>query len=261
MIRPQVKYVKALWGMESVPHPEAAKKIAAAGFSAIEAPAVSVSNPAPFWDEGLGLVAMLFPTSLEDYKVGLANAARLDPLIINVHAGKDWWSLEQGIEFFSQAVRLSSPAPVYFETHRGRLLHQPSSAKALLEAVPELRITADFSHWTCVCESMLGDQKAAMDLAVSRTRYIHARVGHEEGPQVSDPRAPEWKDKVEHFCRWWDQIVESAGERGQKEFYVDVEFGPPNYMPTIPYTRAPVADLWDVCIWMKDHLKERWKGV
>lgn len=258
MARPKAKFVKALWGMESTPHKEAAQKIAQSGFAAIETPAASLADATPFWDEGLGVVAMLFPMTLEDLKVGLANAARLDPLHINVHAGKDWWSHEQGVEFFQQAVRLSSPAPVYFETHRGRLLHQPTSAKALLEAVPELRVTADLSHWTCVCESLLADQKSAVDLAISRTRYIHARVGHEEGPQVPDPRAPEWGGHVEHFCRWWDQILDKAGERGHETMYVDVEFGPPNYMWTMPHSREPLADLWDVCVWMKDHLRKRW---
>lgn len=259
MARPQVKFVKALWGMESTPHPEAAKKIAAAGFTAIEAPADAITSAVPFSDEGLGVVAMLFPTTLDELKAGLDKAARLNPVIINVHAGKDWWTLEEGIEFLSEAVKLSAPAPFYFETHRGRLFHQPSSAKALLEAVPEVKITADFSHWTCVCESLMPDQREAMDLAIARTGYIHSRVGHENGPQVPDPRAPEWQDKVEHFCCWWDQILDSAGEQGTGEIYVDVEFGPPTYMPTIPYTREPTADLWDICVWMRDHLQDRWK--
>lgn len=259
MARPQVKFVKALWGMESTPHPEAAKKIAAAGFSAIEAPAVALNDPAIFADEGLGVVAMLFPDTLDDLKAGLDLASKLNPIIINVHAGKDWWSLEDGIDFFTQAVKLPAAAPVHYETHRGRLLHQPSSTKVFLDAVPEISLTADFSHWTCVCGTLMADQKEAMDLAISRTGYIHARVGHENGPQVPDPRAPEWQDKVEHFCGWWDQIQDSAGEQGREEIYVDVEFGPPTYMPTIPYTREPTADLWDICVWMRDHLQERWR--
>ena len=28
------------------------------------------------------------------------------------------------------------------------------------------------------------------------------------------------------------------------------EFGPPGYMPTLPYTKQPVADLWELNAWM-----------
>jgi hypothetical protein len=44
---------------------------------------------------------------------------------------------------------------------------------------------------------MLDDQNETINLALSRTGHIHARIGHPEGPQVNDPRAPEWKNIVD----------------------------------------------------------------
>jgi hypothetical protein len=178
---------------------------------------------------------------------------------ITVHAGKDWWAFQQGCMFFEGALEAiaDSAVPVCFETHRGRLLFEPVSTAAYLRKFPEMRICADFSHWTCVCESMLGDQEESVALAISHTGHLHARVGHEEGPQVSDPRAPEWQGHVERFEGWWDAIHAAHAGRGEV-LTVDPEFGPPNYMPTIPNTRVPVADLWDVCLYTRDRLKQRW---
>jgi len=35
------------------------------------------------------------------------------------------------------------------------------------------------------------------------------------------------------------------------------EFGPPTYMPALPYTRQPVADLWDICMYMTQQFRAR----
>ena len=71
-----------------------------------------------------------------------------------------------------------------------------------------VRITLDVSHWVNVAESFLDDQPDAMELAIQRTEHIHARVGYPEGPQVSDPAAPEWNEALQHHLNWWDKIIE-----------------------------------------------------
>jgi hypothetical protein len=77
-----------------------------------------------------------------------------------------------------------------------------------MEKHSSLRLTLDISHWCNVHESLLNDQLETVKLAISRTDHIHTRVGHAEGPQVNDPRAPEWKDAVSAHFGWWDQVVE-----------------------------------------------------
>jgi hypothetical protein len=37
------------------------------------------------------------------------------------------------------------------------------------------------------------------------------------------------------------------------------EYGPPPYLPTIPYTGAPVADLWAICEWARERLRARYE--
>jgi hypothetical protein len=54
---------------------------------------------------------------------------------------------------------------------------------------------------------------------------------------------------------WWREVAVSARARGLDSLAIDPEFGPPGYMQTLPYTQSPVADLWDICVWMRDRVK------
>jgi hypothetical protein len=42
--------------------------------------------------------------------------------------------------------------------------------------------------------------------------------------------------------------------RGQETFTITPEFGTDGYLHRLPFTRQPVADLWEVNRWIKDHL-------
>lgn len=36
------------------------------------------------------------------------------------------------------------------------------------------------------------------------------------------------------------------------------EFGPPDYMPTVPYTRQPLSDQWAINVYMMQLLRKRY---
>ena len=92
--------------------------------------------------------------------------------------------------------------PIYHETHRGRFSYSlPESIKYLEKS--EIDLTLDISHWMVVHESLLNKQKKLLDKVIQNTNHIHARVGFEEGPQVNDPRAPEWKNTVDRHIDIW----------------------------------------------------------
>ena len=126
-----------------------------------------------------------------------------------------------------------------------------------MENIPELRITLDISHWCNVHESLLADQEETVNLALSRADHIHARIGHPEGPQVNDPRAPEWDEAVKSHLAWWDKIIEQKKKNGQR-MTILTEFGPPYYMPALPYTQVPVADQWAINVHMMKLLRKRY---
>jgi hypothetical protein len=130
-------------------------------------------------------------------------------------------------------------------------------AKQFIQKNPELKITFDVSHWCNVSETLLQDQPENVTLALERVEHIHARIGHPQGPQVNDPRAPEWDAAVKAHFAWWDKVVTRKKESGQR-LTILTEFGPPDYMPTTPYTRQPLADQWAINVYMMQLLRKRY---
>ena len=196
---------------------------------------------------------------LQQFSTSLDGAVVLNPVYINCHSGRDHFSFAQNKAFIdlTTAANTRSGVPVYHETHRSRILYAATVARQFMEMIPELRITLDISHWCTVHESLLADQPETVALALSRTGHIHARIGHQEGPQVNDPRAPEWKDAVNAHFAWWDKVVEQKKKEG-KLLTMLTEFGPVDYMPALPYTRQPVANQWDINKYMLDTLRTRY---
>ncbi len=201
-----------------------------------------------------------YAAHLRSFEKKLREAAAVQPLYINCHAGKDHFSYDQNLAFINLTakVQAETKVPIYHETHRGRILYSAPVAKTYIEKLPDLRLTLDISHWCAVHESLLSDQAATITSALNRTEHIHARIGHAEGPQVNDPRAPEWSKAVEAHLGWWDQVVENKIKNKAQHITFLTEFGPPDYLPTIPYTRQPVANQWDINVYMMQLLRKRY---
>lgn len=182
------------------------------------------------------------------------------PVYINCHSGKDYFSFEQNATFIDYTTKKSKETgiPIYHETHRGRMLYTAPIAREFIEKYAGLRLTLDISHWCVVHESLLSDQLDTIKLALERVDHIHARVGHAEGPQVNDPRAPEWKEALAAHLAWWDVVIERKKELGE-QMTILTEFGPPDYLPTLPYTRQPLADQWAINVYMMQLLRKRYQ--
>jgi sugar phosphate isomerase/epimerase len=181
------------------------------------------------------------------------------PLYINCHSGRDYFSFEQNKTFIDHTLQLAQRTGLIIchETHRSRMLFAAPVGRQYIDRVPELRLTFDVSHWCNVSESLLQDQHETMALALARVDHVHARIGHPEGPQVNDPRAPEWEAAVQAHFAWWDQIVEWKKKSGER-LTILTEFGPPDYMPTLPYTREPLADQWAINVHIMQVLRKRY---
>lgn len=268
----QLRLIKSTWGMEGSLE-ENVNRIAAAGYHGIEMGIPADRSPSDIGkllrDAGLDLVAMVF-TDGEDHVASLRaqvdQALACKPIFINSHSARDCWNFEQQRAFFAKALEVEHRAGIAInhETHRGRAFYNPWNTAAVLNEFPELHITADFSHFVCVCERLMASDPAllnAMTICISRTRHIHGRVGYQEGPQVSDPRAPEWATHVEAHEAWWKAIARARFAAGADFLTFNPEFGPPNYMQTEPYSGKPAADLWEVCLYMAKRFRQKFKEM
>lgn len=276
--RPSADYLEAMklqwictvWGMEALAAREKLARAKAAGFDGVET-GIPVDAKerrelrAQLDETGLLLVAQQWTTGADpaahagSFEEQYRRAAEMYPLMVNSHTGRDIFSLKQNLEVFKKAAKLEKELgiPVAHEVHRGRVTFSIQSTMALIDAVPGVRLTADFSHWCCVHESLLEDQEESVQRAIAHTRHVHARVGNAEAPQVTDPRAPEWKKEVGVHVSWWQSIVDARKAEGMESLTICPEFGPPNYMATLPGTGTPVADQWAINCYMKDFLRDR----
>jgi sugar phosphate isomerase/epimerase len=185
---------------------------------------------------------------LQELAAQLQQAQALQPRRITVITGSDSWTPSIQRTFLADVVRLAGTiaVPVSFETHRSRSLFNPWAITDLLEAVPQLRLTADLSHWCCVSERLMTPELEPIQAMAERVDHIHARVGHAQGPSVGHPFAPEASEALEAHRRCWQLFTSSQQARGLPALTVTPEFGPDGYLPCLPFTGEPVADLLEI---------------
>lgn len=196
----------------------------------------------------LGVDAHL--ASLEE---GIVRSLQGGPLFITTMAGSDAWGLDDCLRFHEGVLRLQERHRITLsvETHRGRPTFHPWRTMEILAEFPDLRLTCDFSHWCVVCERLVPDQEPALLKAICHhAHHLHGRVGYAQGPQVPDPRAPEFAAELAAHERWWDVLLAAMRERGTETATFTPESGPDGYLQCQPFTRTPVADLWEINRWL-----------
>ncbi|WP_088549603.1 sugar phosphate isomerase/epimerase family protein [Paenibacillus aquistagni] len=262
----RISMYKALWGMDGDMEAQF-RRIAEAGYSGIEAHPPADEHTESFkqllQQYNLDYIALI-ATSGKNHALSFARQVErcldLNPVLINSHSGKDSMPFAEQVAFFQETLRIEAQAgvPIAHETHRGRAMFTPWTTKLLVEELPALKLTADLSHWCCVCESLLEDQQECLTFLFRHVVHIHARVGYAEGPQVPHPGAPEYERELHAHEQWWREICLKRQEEGQHLMTFTAEYGPPGYMHTLPFTNQPVSDLWEVCSWMANRLEKQY---
>ncbi len=266
------KFFSPLWGYEHEDFGDYCRRLAAAGFDGMElnlADDLAEAETQLELLEGNGLeyIAQHSGTRVADfeahrthYRTRMERIAAFHPQLINAHTGRDFFTFEQNMELIHIASEIGRryDVPVIHETHRGRFSNLPSTTHRFLEADPNLRFAADFSHWCVATESYLNDHRKFVDATIERSEIIHARIGYEEGPQVNDPHTPEWAEALDIHLKWWDEIVAHHRTKGSDSVRITTEFGPPPYAPAFSSTPEPVSDQWELNLHMLDLLKKKY---
>ncbi len=268
----KINYFCPRWGSESLDWDAFSNKVKASGYDGVETPIPN--NPiekqamlSSLKKHNLLLIGMCFyraekdfNLSVTNYKNDLKNIADLKPYLINCHTGQDFMTFEQNKLIIEAAsgVAKETGIKIIHETHRGRFTYAANVTKVFIDKLPDIKFTLDISHWCNVHESFLENQVEAVNAALAHTEHIHSRIGFPEGPQVNDPRAPEWESALNKHLAWWDKVIEIQKQKGSTIFSITTEFGPPGYMPTLPYTQQPVSSQWDINVYMMNLLKKRY---
>jgi len=260
---------KTFWGFDGGPR-EAAPLVRAAGFDGIEAPVPAGAAEREAFaraiaDERLEFIAEITTAGsyvpvrsatpaehLLDLEARIVWGKPLKPRFFNVMAGCDAWSAATQVDFFSRAVEIAAKHDVIcsFETHRGRSFFNPWITRDVVRAVPALKLTCDFSHWVSVYERLLDSDGEAIVEIEPHADHLHGRIGYPQGPQVPHPAAPEYAECLVSQQRIWEALWSAQIAHGYTTTTMTPEFGPDGYLHTLPFTNAPVADLWEINTWM-----------
>jgi len=261
------------WGSEHLPFDTFCEKVKGEGYDGVEMGLPierkkKVEIIRMLENYNLLLIGQHYETLESDFEMHkkvyihqLENLTDSPALFINSQTGKDYYTFEQNKALIDIAdlMEAGTKMKILHETHRGKFSYAAHVTKNYLEKLPDLRLTLDISHWCNVAESFLEDQQEAVDMAISRTDHIHARVGYQEGPQIADPRAPEWQHALEIHAKWWDKIIAVKQNSGITDMTFTTEFGAPPYLVLMPFTRQPITSQWEINVYMMKILKERYR--
>lgn len=271
----QIKFFCPRWGMEHLSYEETFRRAKEAGYDGIDTSVPfdarakeEIKNASQSYElEVIGVQHASNGRNAEEYlnefRQHIDNILSINPLFISSQTGRDFFDFADNQKIFEYARRVTEQTgvPIYHETHRNKALFYPKISAQFIDTFPFLQLTADLSHWCNVSESYLQDQTGSVQKAIGRARYLHARVGHTQGPQVTDPRAPEWQEALQHHLAWWDAIVAARRADGTKVLVILPEFGPVPYMTLDPKTGQPLGDQWEINLYMRDLLKVRYQEL
>lgn len=199
---------------------------------------------------------------INDVEEGIKNSLELNPRFMTCMGGCDAWSEEESMAFFKGAMEIAEKYQINisFETHRSRSLFTPWITRRMVEALPQMKLTMDISHWCVVSERLMDTELDTIRAIAPNVHHIHARVGYAQGAQVPHPAAPEYKEALVSHQECWEIVWDAQNVHEMQITTMTPEFGPDGYLHTIPFTNAPVADLWEINCWMSETERTHYEG-
>lgn len=170
---------------------------------------VSAISPARSPADAEGLLAMW---------AGAGDGSRADSLTL--HLGTGFETRDEGLALVESVLKASDRhgLPVLVETHRATLFQDPARTLDLIDTFPELRFTADLSHWYTGVELVYGDldaKLAALQPVFERCRMVHGRISDPGCIQVAVAGEDDSAVHVEHFRRMWTSVLAGACASGE----------------------------------------------
>ncbi len=270
----EIRYCCTHWGSENLAPLEFLEKLLGGGYSGLEINLSPGIGDTALFDQietlrsqsTFSFIAQLVIDGFADTPKQLANRMeeRLEylsdfkPDFINAHTGRDFFGFDDNCRIISAVENRAAKLGlrILHETHRGRFSFHLPTLLPYLGQFPELELTADFSHFCNVSESMLKGQTAMIAKIIPHIGHVHARIGSAQTAQVANPFAPEWKEHLAAFLGWWQAIVAHQQTQGNDTFTITPEAGPFPYMPELPFSREPLADQWEINLQMKNYLQQ-----
>jgi hypothetical protein len=210
--------------------------------------------------------AQCYPQSVDDLKPVLALVQELGADHLNLQADVRPYTLEGCVPYINGWRKLAADAEVelHIETHRDRMTTDLFFTLHLLDRFPDLRFTADLSHYLVGREfawPIAPENHAMIHRILDNSWGLHGRVASREQIQVQF-NFPQHKDWLDLFLGWWEYGIRSWKKRAgpDETFTFLCEFGPPPYAIT-GSDGYELSDRWAEAVQMKDMIRALWRRI
>jgi len=217
-------------------------------------------------DNGMTWQAQCYPQTVDDLRPVLELVAELGADHVNLQPDVRPARLRDCIPYIEGWRRLAREAavPVHIETHRDRMTTDLFFTLQLLDCFPDLRLTADVSHYVVGREfafPLPPEAHAQIHRILDNSWGIHGRVASREQVQIQ-LRFAHLQHWVDLFMVWWDYAIRSWRRRAPKDAVLTFlcELGPPEYAIT-GADGYELSDRWEEALWMKDQIRALWARI
>jgi hypothetical protein len=211
-----------------------------------------------------GLSGMLtaFPTSIEALRPALHLAKDIGAPFVIVIGQVMPLAVQAMIPVVQEWLRVAAEEsmPIQFETHRNCITNDLFATLQMLEAVPQMRLSADLSHYVVDREMMqpiTAETQNYVLRVLARSDSFQGRVATRN--QIQVPIAfPQHRDWLETFLGWWREgfrLWRSRAPGGDLVFLC--ELGPPNYAIT-DANGNELSDRWQEALELKRLARALW---
>jgi hypothetical protein len=217
-------------------------------------------------DNGMTWQAQCYPKAIDDLAPVLDLVAKYGADHVNLQPDVRPARLEDCIPYVEGWRRLAREAgvAVNIETHRDRMTTDLFFTLQLLDCFPDLRLTADVSHFVVGREfayPLPPEAHAQIHRILDNSWAIHGRVASREQVQIqlSFPHLKHW---VDLFMAWWEYAMRSWRKRAADNAVLTFlcELGPPEYAIT-GADGYELSDRWEEALWMKDAIRAIWAKI
>lgn len=212
---------------------------------------------------GLTAEGQCFPKTIDELKPALENATEFNLHHLNVQPNARPRRLEDCLPLLEGWQRLAEEVdfPVYFETHRDRMTTDLYFTLDLLDAVPNLKLLGDISHFVVGREfewPISEENHGYIHQILDSCWAFHGRVASREQIQIelTFPQHQIWLDQ---FLSWWEYGFRSWRQRAApgSSLAFTCELGPKPYAIT-GRDGEDTTDRWSEALLLRDRVQEVW---